>query len=665
MTDLEIRQRMEALITALNEASQAYYGGREEIMTNFEWDAKFDELKRLEEESGIVLPDSPTGSVSFSEEEPANGQKEPHEYPALSLAKTKKVEDLQKWAGDREVWLSWKLDGLTLVVTYDGGQVTKILTRGNGTVGTNITYMKDAIRGIPARIDYPGHLVVRGEATISYPDFELVNAELESGEEKFANPRNLASGTLALDAKNIDKVRQRRLCFNAFTLVAIEDEIRSWGERMDFLEKSGFIVVDREKTDAAGLPDAVERWTQRVEKGEMQIPVDGLVIAYEDTEYAAGGSVTGHHATRGGFAFKWQDESAVTMLDHVEWSCAASTITPVAVFQPVQLEGTTVSRASLVNISEMERLGIGENGKTELEVIKANKIIPKCVSVLRREGTFTIPAACPVCEAPTEIFESDSGTKTLRCTNAACPAKNLRKFERFVSKDGMDIDGLSIETLRDFVSAGFIHTFADIYHLDAHADAIKKTEGFGEKSCSNLLAAIEKSRQVSAANFLNALCIPLIGLDAGKRILRTTGWSGFLQRLEEKTGFEDVDGIGLEKSNAILKWYENKDNETVFHRLLQELQIPDEQPVATAPAGSCTGLTFVITGDVSIFRNRDHFKAFVEKQGGKVAGSVSGKTNFLVNNDAASQSSKNRKAQSLGVPILTEEEFIARFGIEE
>ncbi|MBR4394729.1 MAG: NAD-dependent DNA ligase LigA, partial [Oscillospiraceae bacterium] len=568
MTEPEIRQRMQALITVLNEASQAYYGGREEIMTNFEWDAKFDELKRLEEESGITLPDSPTGSVSFSEEEPENGQKEPHEYPALSLAKTKKVEDLQKWAGDREVWLSWKLDGLTLVVTYDGGRATKILTRGNGTVGTNITYMKDAIRGIPARIDYPGHLVVRGEATISYPDFELVNAELESGEEKFANPRNLASGTLALDAKNIDKVRQRRLCFNAFTLVAIEDEIRSWGERMDFLEKSGFVVVDREKTDAAGLPDAVVRWTQRVEKGEMQIPVDGLVIAYEDTEYAAGGSVTGHHATRGGFAFKWQDESAVTMLDHVEWSCAASTITPVAVFRPVQLEGTTVSRASLVNISEMERLGIGENGKTELEVIKANKIIPKCVSVLRREGTFIIPAGCPVCEAPTEIFVSDSGTKTLRCTNAACPAKNLRKFERFVSKDGMDIDGLSIETLRDFVSAGFIHTFADIYHLDAHADAIKEMEGFGEKSCGNLLAAIEKSRKVSAANFLNALCIPLIGLDAAKRILRATGWNGFLKRLEEKTGFEDVDGIGLEKSNTIRYWYAEAANEAVFRRLL-------------------------------------------------------------------------------------------------
>ena len=372
-----VRRRMEALIAELNAASEAYYGGKEELMSNFEWDAKFDELSALEEKTGLILPDSPTQAVSFSEEgDNPDGVKEAHEFPALSLAKTKKVEDLQKWAGDRPVWLSWKLDGLTLVLTYDNGNLNKILTRGNGTVGTNITYMKEAIKGFPLKLSYQGHMVVRGEATISYPDFERINDSLEEDEEKYANPRNLASGTLALDAKHIAKVCERALTFNAFTLVYLEENIISWGERMAFLDREGFTTVDRELTDAAHLPEAIGRWTERVEKGEMLIPVDGLVISYDDTEYASSGSVTGHHATRGGLAFKWQDASAISTLDHIEWSCAASVITPVAVFDPVRLEGTTVSRASLCNLSELERLGIGEDRKTTLEIIKANKIIP-------------------------------------------------------------------------------------------------------------------------------------------------------------------------------------------------------------------------------------------------------------------------------------------------
>ena len=383
MTELE-RNRMEEMVRRLNEASEAYYGGRDEIMSNFEWDALFDELTRLEEETGVILPDSPTQKVNTASEDNIAGEKETHEYPALSLAKTKKVEDLQEWAGDRPVWLSWKLDGLTLVLTYDGGRLSRILTRGNGSVGTNITFMKTAIRGIPAEIEEQGHLVVRGEATISYPDFEKLNETISDPAERFANPRNLASGTLALDAKRLDEVRQRRVTFNAFTLVHTDREIVSWGEQMDWLDRLGFITVDRELTDAAGLPATVEKWTRRVESGEMQIPVDGLVICYDDTVYAATGSVTGHHATRAGYAFKWQDESALTTLREVEWSCGATVITPIAIFDPVQLEGTTVSRASLVNLSEMDRLGIGENGKTEIEVIKSNKIIPKVVGVTRR-----------------------------------------------------------------------------------------------------------------------------------------------------------------------------------------------------------------------------------------------------------------------------------------
>ena len=657
-----LRSRMEVLIAELNAASEAYYGGKEELMSNYEWDAKFDELSALEEESGIILPDSPTQAVSFSEEgDNPDGLKEPHEFPALSLAKTKKVEELQKWAGERPIWLSWKLDGLTLVLTYDNGSLVKILTRGNGSVGTNITYMKDAIAGFPKTLGYRGHLVVRGEATISYPDFERINDSLEEDEEKFANPRNLASGTLALDAKHIAKVRERALTFNAFTLVYTEDDIVSWGERMDYLQKVGFTVVDRELTDAQHLPDAVRRWTERVEKGEMLIPVDGLVITYDDTEYASSGSVTGHHATRGGLAFKWQDTSALTTLDHIEWSCAASVITPVAVFDSVRLEGTTVSRASLCNLSELERLGIGEDRKTTLEVIKANKIIPKVISVKSREGSALIPQQCPVCAAPTKITVSASGTKTLRCTNPACPAKNLKKFERFVGKSGLDIDGISSETLKDFINEHYVVTLADIFRLSRFADAIRKLEGYGDKSCENLMAAVENSRRADPVKLVVAMSIPLIGTDAAQRIIRNLGWQGFLQRLEDGKDFNDIDGIGPERSGSVLAWYAEPGNRAAFLDVLSELTVENTEPSAPV-GGTCAGLTFVITGDVHTFRNRDEFKAYVESQGGKVAGSVSGKTAFLVNNDAASQSSKNRKARDLGIPVITEDEFISRFG---
>jgi len=329
----DYKSRCKELVRRLNEASEAYYNGGEEIMSNYEWDAMFDELLSLEAETGYALPDSPTQNTGYEEN---NGEREAHEFPALSLAKTKQVSELIKWAEEREVWLSWKLDGLTLVLTYDGGKLTRILTRGNGVTGTNITYLKNSIKGFPLKIKYKGHLVVRGEAVISYSDFALINDTIEDDDEKYANPRNLASGTLSLD--DAEKVKERRVRFHAFTLVHLEDNIVSWGERMEFLEKEGFMVVDREKTDAAGIADVVERWTKRVENGEMDLPVDGLVICYDDTDYAASGSVTGHHAAKAGYAFKWQDVSALSELLYVEWSCAASTISPVAVFTPVQLE---------------------------------------------------------------------------------------------------------------------------------------------------------------------------------------------------------------------------------------------------------------------------------------------------------------------------------------
>jgi len=652
----EKKKRIESLTQQLNAASSAYYNGQEEIMSNYEWDAMFDELEALEKETGYVLPDSPTQNTGYEEEE--SGQKEPHEFPALSLAKTKSVEELQAWAGEYPVWLSWKLDGLTLVLTYDGGKLTKILTRGNGTVGTNITFLKSAISGFPKKIKYQGHLVVRGEAAISYTDFSMINDMIEEEDEKYANPRNLASGTLNLD--DPAQVKERHVTFHAFTLVHMDEPMVSWGERMQFLADNGFTVVDRELTDAAHLPEVVGRWTKLVESGKMDIPVDGLVICYDDTGYAASGSVTGHHATRAGYAFKWQDEAVDTRLSYIEWSCAVSTISPVAVFEPVQIEGTTVSRASLCNLSEIERLGIGR--ECMLSVIKANKIIPKCIAVRDAVGEVEIPKECPVCHAGTEVrISAKSGTKTLHCTNPDCTAKNVKKFTRFVSKWGMDIDGLSIQTMLKFINEGYIHEFSDIYRLREHFDEISQMEGFGEKSVANMDKAIEKSRKVHPVNLIFALCIPLIGVDAAKKIVDAMGFEGFCRRLEDGEGFETIDGIGAERSNSIISWYAKESNRQSFEHLLQVLEVEHVEPKGTS-GGSCTGMTFVITGDVHRFKNRDAFKAYVESQGGKVAGSVSGKTSYLVNNDTQSASAKNRKAKELGVTIISEDEFIGKFG---
>lgn len=661
MADLNVENnkdknlRIEEIVAKLNEASEAYYSGQEEIMSNYEWDSMFDELSSLEAETGYILPDSPTQNVGYEE---SNGEKEQHEFPALSMAKTKNISDLQKWSENRPIWLTWKLDGLTLVLTYDGGNLTKILTRGNGTIGTNITFMKNAINGFPLKITYKGHMVVRGEATISYTDFERINLTIEDDNDKYANPRNLASGTLGLD--DAEKVKERHIQFNAVTLVYIEDDIISWGDRMDFLVQEGFTVVDREATTADGLPEVIERWTGKVESGEMDIPVDGLVICYDDTEYARTGSITGHHATRAGYAFKWQDVSAETELEYIEWSCAASTITPVAVFKPVQLEGTTVTRASLCNLSEMERLGIGQ--KSVLEIIKANKIIPKCISVKKSEGVVEIPSECPVCHAPTETRISEkSKTKTLHCTNPNCIAKHVKKFTRFVSKAGMDIDGLSIQTILKFMNKGFISQFADIYHLNEHMDVIKEMEGFGEKSYENMIKAIEKSRKVKPVNFIYALCIPMIGTDAGKKIVGTIGFEHFLNRLKDGEGFSDIEGIGPEKSNSIIEWYLNPDNQKSLEALLNELSI-EKVEVKANTNGKCSGLVFVITGDVHHYKNRDEFKAYVEAENGKVTGSVTSKTSYLVNNDINSASSKNKKAKELRVPIISEDEFVEMFG---
>lgn len=647
---------MKQLVEQLNNASQAYYNGEAELMSDYEWDSKFDQLKLLEDETGIVLPDSPTNKVS---EDSISGKKEPHEFPALSLAKTKSVADLEKWASNKPIWISWKLDGLTLVATYDDGKLTKIVTRGDGHIGTNITHLAPAIKGVLPKISEKGHLVIRGEAVISYEDFNNFLLETESD---YSNPRNLASGSLTL--KDVDEVKLRHIQWIPFTLVYSDQEILSWGQRMDYLEKLGFQTVEHrfiENPTSVNIQEKIDEFTQKVTHKKQPFPVDGLVITYDDTQYASTGSVTGHHATRAGYAFKWQDEYAETVLDHIEWSCAASTISPVAVFQPVELEGTTVQRASLCNISECERLGIGDAG-TKLQVIKANKIIPKVIKITEKVGVLNIPDKCPVCGAEAHVVLSESGTKKLHCSNADCTAKQLKKFARFVSKDGINIDGISEQTVSTFINHGWIRDYADFYHLKDFAYQITSLDGFGKKSVSKLLESIEKSRNTDSRHLLYALSIPLCGFDVAKRLLSKYTFKELMETAKTSL-FDDVfasiDGIGPEKSARFVNWFKDDKNYLKVSNLLKELDVKE---VEVAEVGTkCAGQIFVITGDVYHYKNRNELKAYIESQGGKVTGSVSKSTTYLINNDAESQSSKNKKAHQLGISIITEEQFREKF----
>jgi DNA ligase (NAD+) len=544
-----------------------------------------------------------------------------------------------------------------------------VVTRGNGHIGTNITHLSKAINGIPQKIDYKGHTVIRGEAVISYDDFDKFL--IESGED-YANPRNLASGSLTL--KDVEEVRQRHIQWIPFTLVHTDEEIVSWGDRMTWLEQQGFHPVERRlinHPDLASVESCLAAFTQEVTSKQNPYPVDGLVICYDDTEYAQTGSITGHHATRAGLAFKWQDEAAETILQEIEWSCAASTISPVAIFRPVELEGTTVKRASLCNISECERLGIGSKG-TEISVIKANKIIPKVIKVNRTEGTLEIPQECPVCHAKTEIRISEaSGTKTLHCTNNECPAKQLKKFARFVSKEGMNIDGISEQTLAKFINLGWISEYADLYDLKIHIRELAQMEGFGEKSASNIIHSIEKSANVEAHRLLYALNIPLCGLDVCKRLLSAYPIDELVAESIKQTGdlfdpmkeasevFAHINGIGPEKSASFVNWFRDAHNMERYSHLREKIKVTQ---ASNEPTGNkCEGLTFVITGDVHHFKNRNELKAYIESQGGKVASAVSGSTSFLINNDITSTSGKNQKAQQLGIPIISEDDFVERF----
>lgn len=652
-----IEQKIKQLISELNAASKAYYGGSAQIMPDAVWNVKFDELSTLERQYNIVFPCSPTQHVSH---ENIVGEKVTHEFPALSLPKSKSKDDVIKWTQKKSVDLSWKLDGMTLVVTYDGGKLTRVVTRGDGEVGSDITHLSDAIDNIQKVIDYKGHLVIRGEAVISYADFESINEKYDNAYE---NPRNLVAGSLN-PLTQVELIMDRCITWIPFTLVYVEETINSWKERMHYLKTLGFKVVDSELIDNIdALSGIIDKWSDQVEY--VQYPVDGLVVVYDDIEYASGGTLTGHHDTRGGFAFKWADEEAETELVDIEWSVSINSINPVAIFKPVRLEGTTVQRASLCNISECERLGIGDIG-TKLTVIKANKIIPKVIKA-SQVGVFNIPAECPVCGHKTIIKTGATGTKVLVCDNSQCGAKNISKMSRFVSKYGFDITGLSEKTLIDLVNRGLIASFVDIFDLlnDTYkvANVLSELEGWGPKSIQNLLQSIESAKSVKSDNLLYSLCIPMCGRDVSKKLTKKYSLLDIVKLAKDDAMnntnilMNGIDGIGYVKAAAFIDWFRDTNNVMIIEKLMSLCNVIDNNnSVSTL---SLQGLNFVITGSLEYYSSRDVIKEVIESNGGKVSGSVSSKTNYLINNDVNSSSSKNKKARELNVPIISEYEFMA------
>lgn len=657
----DIIKEMKQLICELNNASKAYYGGNSEIMPNAIWDAKLNELEALELKYGIVLPCSPTHNVSH---EVIVGEKESHEFPALSLPKSKNVDDILKWTQGKAVDLSWKLDGMTLVVTWDNGKLTKVVTRGDGEIGSNITHLVDAIGNIPKTISYEGHLVVRGEAVISYDDFDNINIECNNAYE---NPRNLVAGSLN-PLTQVDVIMNRHINWIPFTLVHLDETIVSWKDRMLFLQSLGFDVVDFEFIgDTNCLKNVISNWSNNVENSIY--PVDGLVVVYDDTNYASGGTLTGHHDTRGGFAFKWADEESETELVDIEWSVSIHSINPVAIFKPVRLEGTTVQRASLCNISECERLGIGGIG-TKLTVIKANKIIPKVIKAVG-VGEFVIPKTCPICKHNTYVNISSSGAKILVCENQDCAAKTISMMTRFVSKHGFNITGLSDKKLMDLVNKNLISNVIDIFELLSNSDAVRSvlcdSDGWGDKSIENLLESVSSAKSVKSENLLYALCIPMCGRDIAKKLTKKYTLSDIISKAifdannDTTTVIDGIDGIGDVKGQSFINWFKSSSNVDLINKLVSICNVIDTNVKENTNDSKLTNLTFVITGKLNHYSSRDVLKSLIEDNGGKVSGSVSANTDYLINNDIESNSSKNKKAKELGVTIISEDDFIDKF----
>ena len=642
-------QRMKELIPILVQAAKAYYQEDREIMSNFEYDRLYDELASLERETGVILSGSPTQQVGYQvlEELP----KETHESPMLSLDKTKSVEDLAEWLGDQKGLLSWKMDGLTIVLTYRGGELSKAVTRGNGEIGEVITPNARTFVNIPLRIAYQGELTLRGEAIIRYSDFTRINEEIEDVDAKYKNPRNLCSGSVRQLNSRITAERSVR--FEAFALVRADgvDFKNSRKEQFEWLKTQGFEVVPYVEVDAGTIRDAVKRFEEQVP--ENDIPSDGLVLLYDDIAY---GDSLGRTAKfpRNSIAFKWQDEVRETTLSYIEWSASRTgLINPVAVFEPVELEGTTVSRASVHNISIMEALELGAGDR--ITVYKANMIIPQIADNLTRSGVRDIPEKCPVCQGPTQI-KSIGEVKSLYCLNPDCQAKKIKSFTLFVSRDALNIDGLSEATLEKFISAGFIHEYADIFHLDAHREAIVEMEGLGEKSYENLAASIRQASRTTLPRLIYGLGIAGIGLANAKMLCHHFHYDLEKMRRASLGELTEVDGIGGVLAQAWMDYFASEKNNQALNRLLACLEIETEQ--AEEGDRPLEGKTFVITGSLTHFANRKELTEHIEAKGGKVTGSVTSKTDYLINNDTASNSSKNKKARERNIPVISEEDFL-------
>lgn len=642
-------QRMKELVSILRQAGKAYYQESREIMSNFEYDKLYDELSSLEQETGIIMSGSPTQKVGY--EVLSELPKETHDSPMLSLDKTKSVEDLQAWLGTQKGLMSWKMDGLTIVLTYEGGSLQKAVTRGNGEIGEVITANAKVFSNIPLSISYEGQLVLRGEAVITYSDFRRINEEIEDVDAKYKNPRNLCSGSVR--QLNSQITAERNVHFEAFALVRADgvDFDNSRRRQFEWLREQGFEVVAFTEVTAESLPEAVKEFADAVEGND--IPSDGLVLTYDDIAY---GESLGRTAKfpRNSIAFKWQDEIRETRLDYIEWSASRTgLINPVAVFDPVELEGTTVSRASVHNLSIMEglELGVGDT----ITVYKANMIIPQIADNLTRSGVKDIPGECPVCGGETQIKQIND-VKSLYCINPDCQAKKIKSFTLFVSRDALNIDGLSEATLEKFIGAGFIHEYADIFHLDQYRDTIVEMDGFGQKSYDNLMASIQTASNTTLPRLVYGLGIAGIGLANAKMLCREFKFDFEKMRHAQAEELVAVDGIGGVLAQAWMDYFSSEKNNQSVDHLLKELTIELEQ--AETGEAVFEGMTFVITGSVEHFANRKELQEVIESKGGKATGSVTAKTTYLINNDAASNSSKNKKAKELGVPIISEEEFL-------
>lgn len=645
--------RMKELIDILNKAASVYYQGKDEIMSNFEYDRMYDELSALEKESGLVLAGSPTQKVGY--EVLSELPKQTHPSPMLSLDKTKQVDELASWLGGKEGLLSWKMDGLTVVLTYENGELLNAVTRGNGVVGEVITNNAKVFKNLPVNIPFKGRMVLRGEAIITYSEFKKINALL-SEEEQYKNPRNLCSGSVR--QLNNEITAKRNVELYAFTLVEAEgvDFKNSQRNKMEFMKEQGFQTVEYKVVTAKNIYETVEWFSEKVKTNDF--PSDGLVLLYDDISYGESLGSTAKFP-RNAIAFKWADETAKTKLTEVEWSASRTgLINPVAIFEPVELEGTTVSRASVHNISIVKelKLGIGDT----IEVYKANMIIPQIAQNLTKSGSLEIPHKCPVCGEKTSIHK-ENDVEVLFCENPDCLAKKIKSISLFVSRDAMNIDGMSEATIEKFISKGFLHELADLFKLNRYKDEIISMDGFGEKSYEKLVKAAETAKITTTAKFIYSLGIANIGLSNAKMVCKA--FSNDLEKIRHASIDElvEIDGVGEIIAESFVKFFANENNNHMIDDLLDIVTLKDEE---NDNANDMDGMNFVITGSVNHFSNRSEVKELIEGRGGKVTGSVTSKTKYLINNDSTSNSSKNKKAKELGVQIITEDEFIDMFSIK-